>query len=93
MMNNILNSQFIKKVNEVTSNSWIQGIQKSITLILSFIIIRSLITVISLINNIKANLIPDLGYMSTFTFGMVGLLSPSLFPIIFFNKRRTIKRC
>ncbi len=93
MMNNILNSQFIKKVNDVTSNSWIQGIQKSITLILSFIIIGSLITVISLINNIKANLIPDLGYMSTFTFGMVGLFVAFLIPYNILQQKRTIKRC
>ncbi|WP_242979310.1 PTS sugar transporter subunit IIC [Leuconostoc mesenteroides] len=92
MMNNILNSQFIKKVNEVTSNSWIQGIQKSITLILSFIIIGSLITVISLINNIKANLIPDLGYMSTFTFGMVGLFVAFLIPYNILQQKKNDKK-
>lgn len=92
MMNNILNSQFIKKVNDVTSNSWIQGIQKSITLILSFIIIGSLITVISLINNIKANLIPDLGYMSTFTFGMVGLFVAFLIPYNILQQKKNDKK-
>ncbi|MFT9270246.1 MAG: PTS transporter subunit EIIC [Liquorilactobacillus nagelii] len=77
---NFMQEKFIPKVNKITNNAWIKGIQQSIISILPFILVGSLVTLIMLLNNIKSNLIPDLNDMSTFTFGMLGLFLAFLIP-------------
>ena len=54
-----MTNSFAPKVNKITKNVWVASLQDSVMAILPFILVSSIVTMVSLINEI-ADIIPDL---------------------------------
>lgn len=91
---NFLNTKFAPKAQKIANNSWIVTIKNSILEVLPFIFVGSFITLL----NIPINFWkwwPDLGPISSFTFGLVSIFIAFLFPFNYMehmklNKQRII---
>ncbi|MBQ6484697.1 MAG: PTS sugar transporter subunit IIC, partial [Carnobacterium sp.] len=64
-----MTNSFAPKVNKITKNVWVASLQDSVMAILPFILVSSIVTMVSLINEI-ADIIPDLSIINTFSFGL-----------------------
>lgn len=88
-MNKIMNfmtNTFAPKVNKIVKNPWISAIQDSIMTALPLVFVGSLVTVISLLNNLIPSL-PDFSMISTFSFGMFGLVVAFMIPYYLMEKK------
>lgn len=74
-----MNESFTPKVNKITKNPWISSIQDAVMTVLPLILVGSLITIVSLLNNV-ASWLPDFSLINTFTFGLLGLFIAFLIP-------------
>ncbi|SHE63932.1 PTS system, cellobiose-specific IIC component [Seinonella peptonophila] len=83
-----MQNTFAPKVNKITKNIWIASIQDSVMAILPFILVGSLITMISLINELKPGLLPDFSLINSFSFGMVGIFVAYLIPYNVMDKNK-----
>ncbi len=82
-----MQNNFAPKVNKITKNAWIASIQDAVMAILPFILVGSLITMLSLINEIKP-ILPDLTLINSFSFGMLGLFVAFLIPYNVMEKNK-----
>lgn len=78
---NFMSNKFAPRVNRIVANPWVSAIQSSMLTGLPLVFVGSLITIISILNNFF-EWMPDLSLMSTFSFGMFGLIIAFLFPIL-----------
>ncbi|EUJ38016.1 PTS system transporter subunit IIC [Brochothrix campestris FSL F6-1037] len=67
-----MNTKFAPIANKVSKNFIVSSIQDAIMTILPLILVSSIVTILSLINEIKPDLV-NLGKMSDFSFGIVGI--------------------
>lgn len=81
-----MQTKFAPRVNKITKNVWIASIQDSVMAILPFILVGSLITLVSLINEIKP-ILPDMSLINSFSFGMLGLFISFLIPYNVLEKK------
>ncbi|MDN6733175.1 MAG: PTS transporter subunit EIIC [Tetragenococcus koreensis] len=89
MMNKIMDfmtNKFAPKVNKIVKNPWIASIQDSIMTALPLVFVGSIVTVVSLLNNVFNN-IPDFSRISDFSFGMFGLVVSFLIPYYLMEKK------
>lgn len=84
---NFMTNSFAPKVNKVTKNVWVSAVPDSVMAILPFILVSSMITLISLVNEI-APILPDLSLISTFTFGLSGIFVAFLLPYFILEKKK-----
>lgn len=84
-----MTNRFAPKVNKIVKNPWIASIQDSIMTALPLVFVGSLITIISLLKNIFKNM-PDFSLISTFSFGMFGLIVAFLIPYYLMEKKKII---
>lgn len=82
-----MQTKFAPKVNKITRNVWVASIQDSVMAILPFILVGSLITLVSLVNEIKP-IIPDLSIINSFSFGMLGIFVAFLIPYNVMEKKK-----
>lgn len=82
-----MQTKFAPKVNKITKNAWVASIQDSVMAILPFILVGSLITLVSLINEIKP-ILPDMSLINSFSFGMLGLFVAYLIPYNVMEKKK-----
>ncbi|CAM4246957.1 Phosphotransferase system, EIIC [Weissella hellenica] len=90
MMNKIMtfmSETFAPKVNKVVKNPWFASIQDAIMAALPLVFVGSLVTVVSLLNNIFPG-IPDFSKISDFSFGMFGLIVSFLIPYYLLEKKK-----
>ncbi|HAM82002.1 PTS sugar transporter subunit IIC [Ornithinibacillus bavariensis] len=76
---NFMSTKFAPRVNKIVANPWVSGIQSSMLTGLPLVFVGSLITMISILNNFF-DWMPDLSLMSTFSFGMFGLIIAFFLP-------------
>lgn len=69
---NWMNEKFTPAMNKITRNPWVSAIQDSIMGVLPLILVGSLITLISILNEYFPNM-PDLSPISSFSFGLMSL--------------------
>ncbi len=81
-----MTNRFAPKVNKIVKNPWIAAIQDSIMTALPLVFVGSLITIISLLKNIFKKM-PDFSLISTFSFGMFGLVVAFLIPYYLMEKK------
>lgn len=81
-----MTNTFAPKVNKIVKNPWISAIQDSIMTALPLVFVGSLVTVISLLNNLIPSL-PDFSMISTFSFGMFGLVVAFMIPYYLMEKK------
>lgn len=89
MMNKIMDfmtNKFAPKVNKIVKNPWIASIQDSIMTALPLVFVGSIVTVVSLLNNLFDN-VPDFSRISDFSFGMFGLVVSFLIPYYLMEKK------
>lgn len=82
MMNTLMdfmNTKFAPRVNNIVGNAWVAAIQSSMLTGLPLVFVGSLITMISILNNFF-EWMPDLSLISTFSFGMFGLIVAFFLP-------------
>ncbi|EUJ33733.1 PTS system transporter subunit IIC [Listeria floridensis FSL S10-1187] len=82
-----MQQRFAPKVNKITKNVWIASIQDAVMGVLPFILVGSLITLLSLINEIKL-ILPDLTLINSFSFGLLGLFVAFLIPYNVLDKNK-----
>lgn len=78
---------FAPKVNKITRNVYISSIQDAVMAVLPFILVGSLITLVSLINEITP-ILPDLSLINSFSFGLLGVFISFLIPYFFMEKKK-----
>ena len=76
---NFMSNNFAPRVNRIVENPWVSAIQSSMLTGLPLVFVGSLITIISILNNFF-EWMPDLSLMSTFSFGMFGLIIAFFIP-------------
>lgn len=81
-----MTNSFTPVVNKITKNPWVSSIQDSVMIILPLILVGSLVTVVSLLNNIIPNM-PDFSLINSFSFGLLGLLVSFLIPYFVMEKK------
>lgn len=82
MMNTVMDfmsTKFAPKVNKLVANPWVSAIQSAMLTGLPLVFVGSIITMISILKNFF-DWVPDLSAMSTFSFGMFGLIVAFLIP-------------
>jgi PTS system cellobiose-specific IIC component len=83
---NYMNDSFAPKVNRLTRNDWVRSIQDSIMAVMPLILIGSLITLISILNE-YADWWPDFSGINRFSFGLIGLFIAFLVPFYMMERR------
>jgi len=83
---NYMNDSFAPKVNRLTRNDWVRSIQDSIMAVMPLILIGSLITLISILNE-YAEWWPDFSGINRFSFGLIGLFIAFLVPFYMMERR------
>lgn len=81
-----MTNSFTPVVNKITKNPWISSIQDSVMTILPLILVGSLVTIVSLLNNIIPNM-PDFSLINNFSFGLLGLIVTFLIPYFIMEKK------
>src|SRR5690625_21393 len=78
---------FAPKVNKITRNVYISSTQDAVMAVLPFILVGSLITLVSLINEISP-ILPDLSLINSSSFGLLGIFISFLIPYFFMEKKK-----
>ncbi|TCP31212.1 PTS system cellobiose-specific IIC component [Scopulibacillus darangshiensis] len=84
---NWMNQNFTPKMNKITRNVWVSSIQDAIMAILPLILVGSLITLISILNNYFSRM-PDFSPISTFSFGLISIFIALLTPYFIMEKKK-----
>lgn len=87
-MNNFIewmNQKFAPAMNKITRNPWVAAIQDSIMGVLPLILVGSLITMISILNEYFPNM-PDFSPISSFSFGLMSMFIVFLAPYFIMEK-------
>ncbi|MCO8298708.1 PTS sugar transporter subunit IIC [Tetragenococcus halophilus] len=80
-----INRSFVPKMNKITRNVWVSAIQDSIMGVLPLILVGSLITLVTILNNFIPNM-PNLQPISDFSFGLMSLFISFLTPYFIMEK-------
>src|SRR5699024_7207729 len=80
-----MNKSFAPRMNRITNNPWISGIQEAIMGVLSLILVGSLITLITILNDFIPGM-PNLQPISDFSFGLMSLFIAFLTPYFIMDK-------
>lgn len=83
---NFMNNSFAPRVNKVVKNPWVSSIQDAIMTALPLVFVGSLVTVVSLLNNLIKGL-PNFSPISSFSFGMFGLVVAFLIPYYLMDRK------
>ncbi|GGE54923.1 PTS lactose transporter subunit IIC [Pullulanibacillus camelliae] len=70
---NWLSTSFAPKMNKITMNPWVSALSSAMQKIIPFILTGSLIFLYNVIRS-YIHVLPDLGQIANYTFGMLGLL-------------------
>jgi cellobiose PTS system EIIC component len=84
---NWMNQNFTPKMNKITRNVWVSSIQEAIMAILPLILVGSLITLISILNNYFSNM-PNFSPITTFSFGLISIFIALLVPYFIMEKKK-----
>jgi cellobiose PTS system EIIC component len=82
-----MNQNFTPKMNKITRNVWVSSIQEAIMAILPLILVGSLITLISILNNYFSKM-PNFSPITTFSFGLISLFVALLVPYFIMEKKK-----
>ncbi|QQP69523.1 PTS sugar transporter subunit IIC [Carnobacterium sp. CS13] len=74
-----MSNKFAPKVNKLVANPWVSSIQSAMLTGLPLVFVGSIITMVSILRN-YFDWVPDFSAMSTFSFGMFGLIVAFLIP-------------
>ncbi len=84
---NWMNEKFAPAMNKITRNPWVSAIQDSIMGVLPLILVGSLITMISILNEYFPNM-PDFSPISSFSFGLMSIFIVFLTPYFIMEKQK-----
>ncbi|MDQ0970481.1 PTS system cellobiose-specific IIC component [Neobacillus niacini] len=84
---NWMNQNFTPKMNKITRNVWVSSIQEAIMAILPLILVGSLITLISILNNYFSKM-PNFSPITTFSFGLISIFIALLVPYFIMEKKK-----
>ncbi|MFD0826326.1 PTS sugar transporter subunit IIC [Neobacillus sp. M.A.Huq-85] len=84
---NWMNENFTPKMNKVTRNVWVSSIQDALMATLPLILVGSLITLISILNNYFSKM-PDFSPITTFSFGLISIFVALLVPYFIMEKKK-----
>ncbi|MCG7205114.1 PTS sugar transporter subunit IIC [Streptomyces arenae] len=82
-----LRDSFTPRVNKLTSNDWFASVQTAVLASIPFILVGSLITLVTLIPGVS-DAVPSLSRISDFTFGVIGLYIAFLIPYTLMEKKK-----
>ncbi|MCY6959899.1 PTS sugar transporter subunit IIC [Clostridium brassicae] len=82
-----MNEKFAPAMNKITRNPWVSAIQDSIMGVLPLILVGSLITMISILNQYFPNM-PDFSPISSFSFGLMSIFIVFLTPYFIMEKQK-----
>ncbi|WP_042147951.1 PTS sugar transporter subunit IIC [Paucisalibacillus sp. EB02] len=82
-----MNEKFAPKVNKFTRNPWVSGIQDAIMAVLPLILVGSLVTLISILNEFFSWM-PDFSPISNFSFGLISVFIAFLVPYYIMEKQK-----
>lgn len=88
---NWMNQNFTPKMNKITRNVWVSSIQEALMAILPVILVGSLITLISILNNYFSKM-PDFSPITTFSFGLISIFIALLVPYFIMEKKKKSDR-
>ncbi|WP_193065393.1 PTS sugar transporter subunit IIC [Oceanobacillus oncorhynchi] len=80
-----MNRSFAPKMNKITRNAWVSAIQEAIMGVLPLILVGSLITLITILNDFIPSM-PNLQPISDFSFGLMSLFISFLVPYFIMEK-------
>jgi Phosphotransferase system cellobiose-specific component IIC len=81
---------FAPKANKLARNPWVQAIQESMTGIMPFILLGSIITIFSIFQE-NLPFLPDLSQISNFSFGLASVFVAYLIPYLVLEKKKKNK--
>ena len=84
---NWMNQNFTPKMNKITRNVWVSSIQEAFMAILPLILVGSLITLISILNNYFSKM-PNFSPITTFSFGLISIFIALLVPYFIMEKKK-----
>jgi cellobiose PTS system EIIC component len=84
---NWMNQNFTPKMNKITRNVWVSSIQEAIMAILPLILVGSLVTLISILNNYFSKM-PNFSPITTFSFGLISIFVALLVPYFIMEKKK-----
>lgn len=87
---NWMTNVFAPKASKISKNPWIASVQDSMVAIMPFILISSVVTMISIIKDYAPGF-PDISYISNFSFGLSSLFIAFLIPTGTLEKLRLNK--
>ncbi|MEU8764693.1 PTS transporter subunit EIIC [Streptomyces sp. NPDC048659] len=80
-----LSEKFAPRINKLTQNAWVQGLQTAMLGLLPFILAGSIITLVGLIPGVT-RAVPSVGDINSYTFGMLGIFAAFLIPFSILDK-------
>ncbi len=86
-----MNESFAPRMNKITRNAWVSAIQEAIMGVLPLILVGSLITLISILNDFISGM-PNLQPISDFSFGLMSLFIAFLTPYFIMDKLKKTDR-
>ncbi|MFJ5758732.1 PTS sugar transporter subunit IIC [Neobacillus sp. NPDC093182] len=84
---NWMNQNFTPKMNKITRNVWVSSIQEALMATLPLILVGSLITLISILNNYFSKM-PNFSPITTFSFGLISIFVALLVPYFIMEKKK-----
>jgi len=88
---NVLNTKFAPAMNKVNRNIWISVLKDSVLQVLPFILVSSVVTLLSLFANIW-KWWPNLWGISNFTFGIISIYISFLIPFNMMERKKLSKQ-
>ncbi|MDU1321259.1 MAG: PTS transporter subunit EIIC [Clostridium botulinum] len=82
-----MNEKFAPAMNKITRNPWVSAIQDSIMGVLPLILVGSLVTMLSILNEYFPNM-PDFSPISSFSFGLMSIFIVFLTPYFIMEKQK-----
>lgn len=88
---NWMNESFTPKMNKITGNAWVAGIQDAIMGVLPLILVGSLMTLLSLLKMVVPA-IPDFTMINNFSFGIMSLFIAFLIPYYIMQRKKVLDK-
>ncbi|WP_249934049.1 PTS transporter subunit EIIC [Lacticaseibacillus zeae] len=88
---NWMNKSFTPKMNKITGNAWVAGIQDAIMGVLPLILVGSLMTLLSLLKMVVPA-IPDFTMINNFSFGIMSLFIAFLIPYYIMQRKKVLDK-
>lgn len=82
-----MNKSFAPKMNKITRNAWVSSIQEAIMGVLPLILVGSLISLITILNDVFPSM-PNFQPISDFSFGLMSLFIAFLTPYYIMEKKK-----